>query len=129
MNHYLTFLYWFNARPEPISDFSMKISLGIIVLLYITGLASYLGRLNLLNIPKRISKRITAFCFTNASLLLLLVFFNYEIIPFLRARILFVVILLEAIIWLFFIIFLTKKQAHSSPVNSRDQEIKKYLPS
>ncbi len=129
MNHLLSFSYWISARPEPISAFSTKISLIIVVVLAFIGLASYLGRLNFIGISKRITKKITAFSFTNAVLLLLLVFFNYEIIPYLRARMLFLILLLEAIIWLFFIIFRSKKQVTNLSLSSRDQEIKKYLPS
>lgn len=128
MNHLLSLSYWLNARPPLISDSGLNILFISVLVLVIIGLASYLGLLQILKVSKRISKKLISLCFTNAFLITLFIFFDYEIVPYLRSRIIFAIIVLETLIWLGFIIFSKPKKGFQVNKNSREEEIKKYLP-
>ncbi len=126
--NYLSFLYWFNSRPEPLSKQDLHIVLLIAVILSVIGIAGYIGSLSRLKISNRIISKITSFCFTNAFIALCIAFLNYELIPYLRARVIYAIWAIFAIIWIYKILpFKRKKAQHTD--SSREAEIKKYLPS
>jgi uncharacterized membrane protein len=129
MNHFISLAYWLNARPPLISDGSLNMLFISVLILVIIGLAGYLGYLQTLKIPKRISKKLISFCITNAFLICLFIFFDYEIVQYLRSRAVFALIILEALIWLLVIIFSKPKKGFQVNKNSREEEIKRYLPS
>ena len=126
--NYISWLYWFNSRPDALTHQGMQIMLSIIVSLSVIGLASVVGTLSTLKISKRISHKLTGFCFTNAFIGLFIVFLNYELIPYLRARVIYIIWALIAVFWLSKIFIFTKKKAQKTS-STRQDEIKKYLPS
>ncbi len=125
--NYLTWIYWFNSRPEPLQWETKRLLLGLCVILTIIGIASILGLLKKLGIPRIISERLRNFCFANLIIGLVLAFFNYELIPYFRSRYWYVIWFIIAALWLFNII--KQKPKHTQTfTNSREDEIKKYLP-
>lgn len=126
--NYISWLYWFNSRPDPLTHQGLTIILSITVGLVIIGLAEIIGTLSLLKIPKRISHKLVSFCFTNAFIALFIVFLNYELVPYLRARIIYIIWAIIVIIWLSLMLF-SKKKRMQTIRSSREDEIKKYLPS
>ncbi len=125
--NYLSWLYWFNSRPEPLTKQNLNIILLIAVILCVIGLAGYLGSLSRLNISNRLVKRITTFSFTNAFIALFIAFLNYELIPYLRARVIYIIWAVIVIVWVLYI-FPLKKKKTANINNSREDEIKRYLP-
>lgn len=125
--NYLSWLYWFNSRPEPLNKQSLNIILLIAVILVIIGLAGYIGSLYRLHIPNRIVKKLTTFSFTNAFIALLIAFLNYELIPYLRARVIYIIWAIIVIAWILYI-FPLKRKKKVNINNSREDEIKRYLP-
>ena len=125
--NYLSWLYWFNSRPEPLSKQDLNIVLLVVVILVVIGIAGYIGALSRLNISRRVIGKITTFAFVNAFIALLVVFLNYELIPYLRARIIYVIWAAAVIIWIYHLIP-TKRKPNQNIDSSREAEIKKYLP-
>lgn len=125
--NYLSWLYWFNSRPEPLSKQDLNIILLVVVVLVIIGIAGYVGALSRLNISRRVIGKITTFALSNSFIALLVVFLNYELIPYLRARIIYIIWAIAIIIWVYHLI--PRKRKHPENIDSsREAEIKKYLP-
>lgn len=125
--NYLSFNYWLNPRPEPLTGIDMNILLGIIILLVILGIASSTGMLRKFSVSKKKASQITSFALINAFVGLCLVFFNYEIIPYFRTRIIYLIWFVIAAIWAWKVFF-PKKKTITAFISSKEQEIKKYLP-
>ncbi len=125
--NYLSWIYWFNSRPEPLSKQDLNIILLVVVIFVVIGIASYIGIFSRLTISRRIIAKITTFTFVNAFIALLVVFLNYELIPYLRARIIYIIWVVAIIIWIYNLI--PRKRKHPENIDSsREAEIKKYLP-
>lgn len=123
----LSLSFWFNLRPGSFSDVERYSLLGFIGLLLIILVVSFIIKRH----PGK--NRFTArlfydFSFTNALIGLILLFFNYEIIPFLSAHFWYLLWLVAMIWWLISIIKKIKavSKKHSQEPNGPD--LKKYLP-
>lgn len=121
--------FWFNLRPGTFTVFSLKIILSLILLLIILAFVSGLGK-------KRWIKSLFAglwhslyyFFLTNAIIGLILIFFNYEMVPFLSARFWFLLWGISIVIWLFFIYKIIIKIPQKKARLEKEKEFKKYLP-
>lgn len=125
--NYLSWLYWFNSRPEPLTKQGLNTILLITFILFVIGLAGYIGTLSRLKIPNRIVNKLITFCFTNAFIALLIAFLNYELIPYLRAHVIYIIWGIIVLVWIYKIFPLKRKRAINNN-SSRENEIKKYLP-
>lgn len=125
--NYLSFQYWFNPRPEPLTGMGLDILVGIIILLVILGIMGSTGMLRKLGASKKKASLITIFAFTNAFIGICVFLFNNQIIPYFRARIIYVIWFLVAAIWAWKTFF-PKKKTLASFISEKEQEIKKYLP-
>lgn len=127
MKHLLVWDYWFNLRPETISLFTQKVFIASIILLAILALIIALIK-NRGGLYRGFLNRLYSFCLINAIIGLLLLFFNYEIVPFFSARFWLGLWALVMIIWLIFIF----KKLRTIPVKKKqleeEKKIKKYLP-
>jgi len=126
--NYLSLAYWFNSRPEPLSSQTLKYLLILVVLLLVLSLAMYLKSFKFLKFSKKITNSIISFSLTNAFIAILMVFFNYELIPFFRSRYIYVIWIAMDVYWLYKIFFYRKKNTHIIVSSERDEEIKRYLP-
>lgn len=126
--NYLSWLYWFNSRPEPLTKQGLNTILLITFILFVIGLAGYIGTLSRLKLPNRIVNKLITFCFTNAFIALLIAFLNYELIPYLRARVTYIIWGIIVLVWIYKIFPLKRKRVINNN-SSRENEIKKYLPS
>ncbi|OGF24220.1 hypothetical protein A3H66_02200 [Candidatus Falkowbacteria bacterium RIFCSPLOWO2_02_FULL_45_21] len=68
------------------------------------------------------------FFLTNAIIGLILLFFNYEMVPFLSARFWFLFWGAGMIVWLFFIYKIIIKIPHKKEQLEKEKEFKKYIP-
>jgi len=129
MGNFLTWNFWFSARPGAFTGFSLKIVLGFIILLIILSLASGV-------IKKRWAKSLYSsfwsslytFFLTNAILGLILTFFNYEMVPFLSSRFWFFLWAVGMLAWLFFIYRAIMKIPGKRALLEKEKEFKKYIP-
>ncbi len=129
MENFLTWNFWLSLRPGPFIGLSLKIVLGFIVLLIFLTIASGL-------IKKRWTKSLYApfwgslyvFFLTNATIGLLLTFFNYEMVPFLSARFWLLFWAIGMLVWLFFIYKMIIKIPQKKALLEKEKEFKKYIP-
>ena len=129
MGNFLTLNFWFSLRPGVFIGLSLKIILGLIFLMIILALVSGFGK-------KRWSKSLYAglwqslyyFFLTNAIIGLVLVFFNYEMVPFLSARFWFLLWIASLIIWLYFIYRTIIKIPQRKARLEKEREFNKYIP-
>jgi hypothetical protein len=127
MNNLLTLSYWFNLRPEILNSTAQKIFIGGLVLLLIVAIIVLLTK-------KRGGlyhgwlKRIYSFSLSNLIIGLILLFFNYEAVPFLSARFWVGLWALIMLIWLIFIFRSLKNIPRIKQQSAKEKELKKYLP-
>lgn len=129
MGNFLTWNFWFGARPGAFIDSSFKIILGFAFLLIALSVVSGI-------IKKKRSKSLYssfwsglyAFFLTNAIISLLLVFFNYETVPFLSSRFWFALWAISMLVWLFFIYKIAIKVPAKRQQLEREKEFKRYIP-
>ena len=129
MGNFLTWNFWFSARPGAFTGLSLKIVLGLIFLLIILSIASGV-------IKKRWSgglyssfwSSLYTFFLTNAIIGLLLTFFNYEMVPFLSSRFWFLLWAISMLVWLFFIFRIIMKIPGKRAQMEKEKEFKKYIP-
>ncbi|MFA6306538.1 MAG: hypothetical protein WCV70_01445 [Patescibacteria group bacterium] len=129
MGNFLTWNFWFSARPGAFIGLSLKIVLGLIFLLIILSIASGV-------IKKRWSNGLYAsfwnslyiFFLSNAIIGLLLTFFNYEMVPFLSSRFWFLLWAISMLTWLFFIFRIIMKIPGKRAQLEKEKEFKKYIP-
>jgi len=129
MGNFLTWNFWFDARPGAFIGLSLKIVLGFIFLLIILSIVSGVIR-------KRWSKSLYfsfwdslyIFFFVNAAIGLLLTFFNYEMVPFLSARFWFLLWAIGMLVWLFFIYKIVMKIPGKKAWIEKEKEFRKYIP-
>lgn len=129
MGNFLTWNFWFSARPGAFTGFSLKIVLGFIFLLIILSVISGI-------IKKRWTKSLYSsfwsslytFFLTNAGLGLLLTFFNYEMVPFLSSRFWFFLWAVGMLVWLFFICRIAAKIPDKRARLEKEKEFKRYIP-
>ena len=111
MNNFLSFAYWFNSRPEPLSWEGRRILAYICLGLLVVGLALFTGAIRTSKKYHKIISQLTSFMFVNAVIGLLIMFFNV------------------AVIWLWQIIKQFRALEHRvKEISSREKEIKQYLP-
>lgn len=129
MGNFLTWNFWFSARPGAFTGLSLKIVLGFIFLLIILSIASGV-------IKKRWFKSLYSsfwsglytFFLTNAIIGLLLTFFNYEMVPFLSSRFWFLFWAIGMLVWLFFIYRIAVKIPGKRAQLEKEKAFNKYIP-
>jgi len=129
MGNFLRFDFWFNLRPGLFLGLSLKVILGLILALIILAVVAGIGK-------KRWAKSLYAelwqslyyFFLTNAIIGLVLVFFNYEMVPFLSARFWFLLWGISALVWLFFVYRVMVKIPQRKARLEKEKEFNKYVP-
>jgi uncharacterized protein YacL len=127
MKNLLTWKYWFTVNPEPLTALAFKVLIAIIVLLLLAAVvtAIYKRRSGLY---RGALKRTYNLAAVNFIIGLIILFFNYETVPFFSSRMWLGFWALEMIIWAIFII----KGLRAIPKKRKEleaaKELKKYLP-
>lgn len=129
MQNLLSFAYWFNPRPEPLQWEGQQFLSYLALILIVLGLASIMGAISLPKRHAKIQSNLTTFIFTNALIALVIIFVNYELTPYLRARFWYIIWVIVVIIWLWQLIKqIINAQKPRLEDSARQKEIKKYLP-
>jgi len=127
MKNLLTPSYWFNLQPEFLGPLALKLFLALIIGLGIIALILALIKKRG-GIYRGLLKRLYGFCLSNAIIGLILLFFNYELVPFLSARFWLGFWVLEMLIWLIFILKNLKNIPKKKKLQEQEKELKKYIP-
>ncbi len=124
----LTMSYWTNLRPEALSPLGLKV---FVILLGGFAVLAFLIKIlkgNKRGLYYKIWQNLLSFFLTNFFIGLVLLFFSYESIPFLAARIWLLVWLLSMLAWLGFIIKFLLKIPNIKQEKSKEREYNKYIP-
>ncbi len=127
MERFIYWRYWFNLRPEPLTTPSFKLFGAFVLALIILGaIAFYLKTRS--GAKNGLWLKIFNFSFTNSLLGILLLFCNYEIIPFFTARFFLALWGIGLVIWLVTLTKEFKKIPKKLEENKQQKEFEKYLP-
>lgn len=121
--------FWFNLRPGPLTPISGKALIVLIVVSLLVYLVIKIyKRKNKTSLYNKILNGLENFSLSNFFIGLFLLFFSYELVPFLSSRFWFLLWAIGVGVWLFFII----KSAVVIPTIKQkieeEKEFKKYLP-
>lgn len=127
MNNLLTLNYWFSLRPEMLHPLAQKLFIalvvGLIVLTALLGIVKKGG-----GIYRLFFRHLYNLGWTNFLIGLLLLFLNYESVPFFAARFWLGLWLIEMIVWLVYIFKDIKTIPEKKRQLAKDFEFKKYIP-
>ncbi len=127
MKNLLTWQYWFSVNPAQL------ISLGMIILASLVGLFVLAAIIFFLlkrkgSFYRGVFKRLYNFSVANFLIGLIVLFFNYENIPFFAARFWLGLWAIGMLIWLYFILIKIKEIPAKKQAIAAEQAKKKYLP-
>ncbi|MDP2708821.1 MAG: hypothetical protein Q8O93_02110 [bacterium] len=129
MGNYLTWNFWLNVRPGAFLPASLKAVLGIISLFIILTIVSgFIRKKWNKSLYASFWSSLYAFFLTNSIIGLLLLFFNYEMVPFLSARFWYLLWVVGALVWLYFIYKIIISIPQKKERLEKEQEFKKYIP-
>jgi len=127
----LTFNYWFNLSPGPFLPLALKILYIFFGLILIIGIASKFVSKKHKNYPplRNIYQKFYYYLTSMAVFGLILVFLRQQNVYFLSAPFWFIIWLVSALLWLFFIIrYITVKVPKVKEEIELKKEMDKYLP-
>ncbi len=127
MKNLLTLSYWFSLRPESLIPLAQKLFIAFII--FLAALAVVIALIKRKGgIYRGFLNRLYTFSLSNALIGLILLFFNYELVPFFSARFWLGLWVIIMIAWL--ITILRSLKAIPTQKKQREEELarKKYLP-
>lgn len=127
MKNLLTFAYWFNLRPEALNPLAQKVFIGWLLLLLIAAIV-VMATKRRGGIYRGWLKKIYSFSLSNLIIGLLLLFLNYEYVPFLSARFWIGLWAIIMLIWLIYILRSLRNIPKIKQQSAQAKELKKYLP-
>ena len=127
MTNLLTWRFWFTLRPETLTPFAQKWFFGLLIIFALLAIMLALVKRKS-SVYRGFFKRFYDFCIWNAIIGLILLFFNYEMVPFFAARFWLALWFIIMIVWLIFILKKLKKIPLQKKQKAQEQELKKYLP-
>lgn len=128
MNSLLSFRFWFNLRPGPIGASMQSIFVYFLVALLILTLIFAFLKAKKKGFYNKVWRKLYSLTLYNLIIGILLLFFTYEMVPFLASRFWFLFWGLGIIVWLFFIIKDFVKIPELKENLAKEQEYKKYIP-
>jgi len=128
MQNLLSLEFWISLRPGPLLPNYQKIFIALIIILAICFFISWLAKKREKNLYIVFWKRLNSFSLVNCSFGLILLFFNYELVPFLSARFWFLLWGAGMAVWLFFIFKILKNIPQKRKKIANEKEYKKYIP-
>lgn len=127
MKNLLTLDYWFNLTPEAFIPLAQKAFIVLVVALAAAALLIAIIK-SRSGIYRGFFKRLYAFCLANAIIGLLLLFFNYETVPFFSARFWLGLWALAMIVWIIPVLISLKAIPQKKREREQDENLKKYIP-
>lgn len=127
MGNLFTFKFWLDSRPgyfiKPI-HYALLILIGLFI---VAGVSFIIARKKKLANRKTLAS-LTSFCFTNVFIAALIMFFAYEEVPVLSARLWLFIWAVSMAAWIYFICRYYRKYLANKGELTKQQEFKKYLP-
>ncbi len=127
MNNLLTVEFWFNLNPGALIPLMQNLFISFIAILAVAAfLIAVIKRKK--SAYKGFFNRLYGFCLSNALIGLVLLFFNYEVVPFFSARFWLGLYAIEMLVWFIFIFKKLKEIPRKQKQIKAEKELKKYLP-
>lgn len=127
MKNLLTWQYWFSVNPAPLISLGLIILAGLVALMLLSAIVFFLLKRKA-SLYRGIIKRLYNFSAANFIIGLIILFFNYENIPFFSARFWIGLWLISLATWLYFILIKIKSIPAKKQALAVELEKKKYLP-
>lgn len=128
MGNIFSLSFWFNTRPGLLMPIYSNIFIGFIIFLLIAFIVFSILQKKKKGAFTSFLRRLSSFSIINAIIGLILLFFVYELIPFLSARFWLLFWGIGMIVWLVTIF----KKLRTVPVRKKqledEKEFKKYIP-
>ena len=126
--NFFTLHYWFNMRPNNFLPIANKSIIGFLAFLVILFFIFSLLKSRKNNVYVKIWQKLYNFCLTNFFIGIILLFFCYELVPFLSSRFWFLIWGAGMIFWLYTIYKILKEIPKLKEKRAKEQEYKKYIP-
>ncbi len=127
MTNLLTWRFWFALRPENLTPFMLKAFIVLLIVFVIAAFFMLLAKRRG-TVYRGFFKRLYTFFLSNTVIGAILLFFNYEMVPFFAARFWLGLWGITMIVWLFFILKKLKSIPLQIKQKEQEKELKKYLP-
>lgn len=129
MRNLLDWKFWFNMRPDMPQGINQKIFIGFVILLALAAVVLFFvkGSARAGMYRKGLAAAFS-FCLANAFIGLVLLFFSFELIPFLSARFWLLLWVLSMLAWLGFIARSLARIPELKAQVEAEKNFKKYLP-
>jgi hypothetical protein len=129
MGNFFSLKYWLNIRPGNLETNAQYAFIIFLFILLAVGIAIHLYiKRQKSGLYVRLWKKGRSFAFINLIIGALLLFFTYEMVPFLSTRILFLFWGLGIIIWLGFVFYKLREIPKIKEIRAKEEEFKKYVP-
>ncbi|MBU0636748.1 MAG: hypothetical protein ABH818_03090 [Patescibacteria group bacterium] len=129
MKNLLTLKFWLNLRPDSLTPLAQKKFLALIVaFIFFTIVFGYIKSRQKKSLYVKLWQNLYYFGLTNSFVSLFLIFFNYELIPFLSARFWYLLWFIGIGIWLFFIVKTILEIPKRRQRLEQEKEYKRYIP-
>jgi len=129
MSNLLSYKFWFNLRPGSFAGLYQNVLIIFVLsLIVLAVIFAFIKSRNKKNLYRRFWNSLYFFSLTNAIVGGIILFFAYEMVPFLSARFWFLLCGVEMLVWLFFIakeLYLIPKKKNKL---KQENEYKKYIP-
>ncbi|MFA4833741.1 MAG: hypothetical protein WC619_02730 [Patescibacteria group bacterium] len=128
MGNLLSLKFWFNLRPDALLPIYQKIFIIFVLALVVFFLFYRLFIAKKGGLYASFWRRLSSFSLANAFIGLILLFFNYEFIPFLSSRFWLLLWAVFMLVWLVFIAKSLLKIPERKKKLEEEKEYKKYIP-
>ncbi len=128
MKNFFNYNYWFTLRPTSLDGGMLKYFAILVVLFFVFTLILAFIKSKNKNLYSRIFRKLYTFCLSNFIIGLLLLFFTYEMVPFLSSRFWFLLWAAGIFIWVYFIAKEFLEVPKIKEKLEKEKEFKKYVP-
>ena len=127
MSNFLTLGYWLDARPGNLEANAQSMYLIFLLILLILSVLSFIFK-SKKGLYAKIWKSLQSFGLTNLAIGLVLLFFTYEMLPILSARVLFLIWGAGMLTWTYFIVKKMIEIPKIKEERAKEKEFSKYIP-
>lgn len=124
----LSYKFWLNMRPADMTPLFNYLFIGAILFFITASAVAWMMKNRKKNSYTRLWEKLFTFFSTNLFIGLVIMFFNYEQIPFLSARFWFLIWGAGILIWIGYILKYLKTIPEKRKINEEKKEFNKYIP-
>lgn len=129
MSKFISLNYWFNMRAGALENNAQTGFIVFLVILAVLFAACiFIIKTKRAGIYGKTVKKLQSFFVWNLTIGLVLLFFTYEMVPFLSSRFWFLLWLIGMIAWLYFIVGKLSDLPKRKEELEKEKEFKKYIP-